>query len=85
MKLCDMEGTVDGVKNFSVVVKKRGEEIVFIKKIVKGSVNDSYGIDVARLAGLPDSVVKRARKVLAEIESKNRGPRQSRLNPGLTR
>ncbi len=67
-ELCDMEGTVDGVKNYSVVVKKRGEEIVFIKKIVRGGVNDSYGIDVARLAGLPESVVRRARKVLSEIE-----------------
>lgn len=80
-ELCDMEGTVDGVKNYSVVVKKRGEEIVFIKKIVKGSVNDSYGIDVARLAGLPDNVVKRARKVLAEIESKKPRPEATSLKP----
>lgn len=68
-ELCDMEGTVDGVKNYSVVVKKRGEEIVFIKKIVRGGVNDSYGIDVARLAGLPDGVIRRARKILDEIEA----------------
>jgi len=76
-ELCDMEGTVDGVKNYSVVVKKRGEEIVFIKKIVRGGVNDSYGIDVARLAGLPDSVVRRARKVLSEIEKGGTAGRQA--------
>ncbi len=68
-ELCDMEGRVDGVKNFSVVVKKRGEEIVFIKKIVPGGVNDSYGVDVARLAGLPESVIRRAHRILVDMEN----------------
>jgi DNA mismatch repair protein MutS len=69
-ELCALEGIVDGVKNYNIVVKKRGEDIIFIKKIVPGGANDSYGIEVAKLAGLPDKVVKRARAVLAEIERK---------------
>ena len=69
-ELCALEGIVEGVKNYNIVVKKRGEDIIFIKKIVPGGANDSYGIEVAKLAGLPDKVVKRARAVLAEIERK---------------
>ncbi|MBQ2326069.1 MAG: DNA mismatch repair protein MutS, partial [Clostridia bacterium] len=82
-ELCDMEGTVPGVRNYSIVVKKNGEEIVFIKKIVRGGVNDSYGIDVAKLAGLPDSVVRRARKVLREIEESAPAPEKpQRIDDG---
>ena len=69
-ELCALEGIVDGVKNYNIVVKKRGDDIIFIKKIVRGGANDSYGIEVAKLAGLPDKVVKRARAVLTEIERK---------------
>ncbi|MBO7275007.1 MAG: DNA mismatch repair protein MutS, partial [Clostridia bacterium] len=69
-ELCAMEGTVQGVKNYNIVVKKHGDSIVFIKKIVRGGTNDSYGIDVAKLAGIPDSVIKRAKEVLTEIEDK---------------
>ena len=69
-ELCALEGVVEGVKNYNIVVKKRGDDIIFIKKIVPGGANDSYGIEVAKLAGLPDKVVKRAKAVLAEIERK---------------
>ncbi|MBO5973605.1 MAG: DNA mismatch repair protein MutS, partial [Clostridia bacterium] len=69
-ELCAMEGSVQGVKNYNIVVKKHGDSIVFIKKIVRGGTNDSYGIDVAKLAGIPDSVIKRAKEVLTEIEDK---------------
>jgi len=82
-ELCDMEGKVPGVRNYSIVVKKNGDEIVFIKKIVRGGVNDSYGIDVAKLAGLPDSVVRRARKVLREIEESAPAPEKpQRIDDG---
>ena len=72
-ELCAMEGTVNGVKNYNIVVKKHGDSIVFIKKIVRGGTNDSYGIDVAKLAGIPDSVIKRAKEVLTEIEERAGG------------
>lgn len=70
-ELCEMEGTVSGVKNYNVAVKKHGDGIIFLKKIVRGGTSDSYGIDVAKLAGLPDGVIKRAKEVLKDIESKS--------------
>ncbi len=67
-ELCELENTVPGVKNYNVVVKKRGDGIVFIKKIVRGGASDSYGIEVGKLAGLPDSVIRRAKEVLKMVE-----------------
>ncbi len=67
-ELCELEAGVSGVKNYNIVVKKRGDEIIFIKKIVRGGANDSYGIEVGKLAGLPDSVIRRAKEVLKSIE-----------------
>ncbi len=67
-ELIDLENTLDGVKNYSIAVKKHGDSIRFLRKIVSGGVDDSYGIEVAKLAGLPDQVVKRARKLLTEME-----------------
>ena len=59
-------------------MKKRGDEIIFIKKIVPGGVSDSYGIEVAKLAGLPEAVIRRAKAVLADIET-----RQPQVLPSL--
>ena len=67
-ELCALEGSAEGVRNYNVVVKKHGDDIIFIKKIVPGGVSDSYGIEVAKLAGLPDSVIRRAKEVLAQTE-----------------
>ena len=75
-ELCAMEGAVQGVKNYNIVVKKHGDSIVFIKKIVRGGTSDSYGIDVAKLAGIPESVIKRAKEVLADIEERAGGVKQ---------
>jgi len=80
-ELCEMEGVISGVKNYNIVVKKRGEEIIFIKKIVPGGASDSYGIDVARLAGLPEKVIRRAKTLLTEIEQRSAGSRESRTAP----
>ncbi|MEA4921185.1 MAG: DNA mismatch repair protein MutS [Clostridiaceae bacterium] len=80
-ELCDMEGVIEGIKNYSVVVKKRGDEIVFIKKIVRGGVNDSYGIEVAKLAGLPDNVVRRAKSILRDIEAGGDGEKGAGRKP----
>ena len=67
-ELIKLEDEIDGVKNFSVAVKKRGEDIKFLRKIVPGGVDDSYGIDVAKLAGLPNKVLNRAKALLTEME-----------------
>ncbi|MBQ7364880.1 MAG: DNA mismatch repair protein MutS [Clostridia bacterium] len=71
-ELCELEGTVEGVVNYSIIAKKKDRGIVFLRKIVKGAADDSYGIEVAQLAGLPQSVIKRAKEVLATLEKGNR-------------
>ena len=68
-ELTELENTVDGVKNYNISVKKRGDDITFLRRIVRGCADGSYGIEVAKLAGVPDSVVKRARQVLSQLES----------------
>ena len=66
-ELTSLEGECDGVVNYNIAAKKRGEDIIFLRKIVKGPTDDSYGIEVAKLAGVPSEVVKRAKAVLAEM------------------
>lgn len=68
-ELTAMEGMIDGVKNYSIAVKKRGDDITFLRRIVLGGADQSFGIEVAKLAGVPDSVVKRAKVILKELES----------------
>ena len=70
-ELTELEGSVDGVKNYNIAVKKRGEDITFLRRIIRGGADGSYGIDVARLAGVPKTVVKRARVILKELEDTN--------------
>jgi len=67
-ELTVLEGKVPGVKNYNIAAKKRGDSIIFLRKIVRGSSDDSYGIEVAKLAGIPDNIIKRAREVLNELE-----------------
>ncbi|MBR7081476.1 MAG: DNA mismatch repair protein MutS [Oscillospiraceae bacterium] len=67
-ELTAMEGLIDGVKNFSISAKKRGGELIFLRKIVPCAADDSYGIEVAALAGVPDNVVKRAKDILKSLE-----------------
>jgi len=68
-ELTQLENCLDGIKNYSVAVKKHGDDITFLRKIVRGGTDDSYGIEVAALAGVPKSVIKRAKEVLKNIES----------------
>jgi DNA mismatch repair protein MutS len=75
-ELIALEGKIAGVKNFSIAVKKRGNEIKFLRKIMPGGIDDSYGIDVARLAGVPAKVLKRARDVLTALETERAAPRR---------
>ena len=72
-ELCELEGKVDGVKNYSIAVKKRGDDITFLRKIVRGGTDDSFGIEVAALAGVPKEVVRRAKEVLVKVESGGEG------------
>ncbi len=65
-----LEDQIGGVKNYSIACKKRGDSVTFLRRIVRGGADDSYGIEVAALAGLPKQVITRAKEVLAEIESK---------------
>ena len=67
-ELTDLARTAEGVKNFSVAVKEWGDDILFLRKIIPGGTNRSYGIQVARLAGVPEDVVSRARDVLKNLE-----------------
>ncbi len=69
-ELTDMEKEFSSVKNYNTAVKKRGDDITFLRRIVKGSVDDSYGIEVSKLAGIPDSIIKRAHEILYELENK---------------
>ena len=58
---------MEGVKNYRIAVKKRGDDITFLRKIVRGGADESYGIEVAALAGVPDRVIKRAKEILSGI------------------
>lgn len=68
-ELTAMEGMLDGIKNYSIAVKKRGDDITFLRRIVRGGADQSFGIEVAKLAGIPNSVIKRAKVILKELES----------------
>ena len=74
-ELTSLEQELPGVKNYNVAVHARGEDIVFLRKVVPGGADRSYGIEVAKLAGLPETVLKRAREILRELESQSAQPR----------
>ena len=65
-ELTEMENELDGIKNYNISVKKRGDDIIFLRRIVRGGADDSYGIEVAKLGGIPDSVIKRAKQILKQ-------------------
>ena len=73
-ELSTMEDKLPNVKNYNIAVKKRGEQMIFLRKIVPGAADDSYGIEVARLAGIPNPVISRAREILAELEAEGAAP-----------
>ena len=66
-ELTALEALVDGVKNYNVSVKKRGDDVTFLRKIVRGGADESYGVEVAKLAGVPAPVIARAKEILAEL------------------
>jgi len=68
-ELAEMEEVLGSVKNYNVAVKKRGDDITFLRKIVRGAADESYGIEVGKLAGIPDAIIKRAYEILKDLES----------------
>ncbi|MEE0968952.1 MAG: DNA mismatch repair protein MutS [Clostridia bacterium] len=72
-ELTSLEDEFDGIINYNIAAKKRGDSITFLRKIVRGGTDDSYGIEVAKLAGLPNDVIKRAKEILAAIEKTSAG------------
>ena len=66
-ELTELEGKIDSVNNYCIAVKEKGDDIVFLRKIVKGGADKSYGIQVAKLAGVPDSVINRAKDIVEEL------------------
>ena len=74
-ELAALEGAVEGVHNYSISAKKQGGSLVFLRKIVPGSADDSYGIEVAKLAGVPDNFINKAKGYLRELESGAGGPK----------
>lgn len=67
-ELTELENILDSVKNYNIAVKKRGDEITFLRRIVPGGADDSYGIEVSKLAGIPDSIIARAHEILSQLE-----------------
>jgi len=67
-ELTCLEGQLPGVKNYSIAAKKRKEDVVFLRKIVRGGADQSYGVEVAKLAGVPERVIQRSREILEELE-----------------
>ena len=70
-ELTELEEKLEGVKNYNIAVKEKGEDIIFLRKILKGGTDESYGIHVARLAGVPKAVTKKADEILSTLERKN--------------
>lgn len=72
-ELSVMEQIIDGVNNYNIAVKKKGDDITFLRRIVSGGADDSYGIEVAKLAGVPDCIISRAKEILYELENGKSG------------
>ncbi len=70
-ELTELEDKIEGIKNYSIAVKEKGEDIIFLRKIIRGGADESYGIHVARLAGVPKVVTKKADEILRSLERKN--------------
>src|SRR5699024_9936111 len=85
-ELTELEEKLDGVKNYSVAVKEKGEVIIFLRKIVPGGTDESYGVHVAKLAGVPKAVTKRANEILRNLERKSilSSKKQEKENKNVT-
>lgn len=80
-ELTSLEKTVKGVRNYNIAAVKRGDDITFLRRILPGAADESYGVEVAKLAGLPECVIERAKKILSELESSNPKPKRRQQKP----
>ena len=78
-ELTELEGKIQGIKNYCIDVKKNGEDIIFLRKIIRGGADDSYGVQVARLAGLPQSVLDRAANILKQLENSDLAKKEAKI------
>jgi DNA mismatch repair protein MutS len=83
-ELTELEGKLTGVNNYCIAVKENGDDIVFLRKIIKGGADRSYGIQVARLAGIPDMVLDRAKEISEEISENDLIERIQKMNVGTS-
>ena len=82
-ELTEIENELQGIKNYNVAVKKRGDDITFLRRIVKGAADDSYGIEVAKLSGIPESVISRAKDILKKVETEGVVTYKTVTNPEM--
>ena len=80
-ELTSLESSVKGVKNYKIAAVKRGDDITFLRRILPGAADESYGVEVAKLAGLPECVIERAKKILAELENTSPKPKKRQTKP----
>ncbi|MGM9680825.1 MAG: DNA mismatch repair protein MutS [Eubacteriales bacterium] len=81
-ELTDLAATHEGVVNYHIAAKKKGDGVVFLRKIISGAADDSYGIEVAALAGIPKEIIKRAKEVLAKLEEQAAAPKPQKKQEG---
>ena len=81
-ELSALEGSIPGVVNYNITAKKQGGKLIFLRKIVRGAADDSYGIEVAKLAGIPDGVIARAKAYLKELEAAGALLNVEKADPG---
>lgn len=78
-ELTELEGKITGIKNYCISVKEKGEDIIFLRKIIRGGADGSYGIQVARLAGVPQTVIDRAKEILRELEDADISKKETKV------
>lgn len=83
-ELTKLEGTLEGVKNYNIAAKKSGDDLIFLRRIVRGGADESYGIEVAKLSGVPDVIISRAKMILAELEAGGENVSTARTLPEKT-
>ena len=77
-ELTELEDKIDGVKNYCISVKENGDDIIFLRKIIRGGADESFGVQVAKLAGVPYGVINRAKEILQELEDADIGKKQKK-------
>ncbi|MBO6061996.1 MAG: DNA mismatch repair protein MutS, partial [Clostridia bacterium] len=82
-ELTELEGKLEGVRNYRITVKEHGEDIIFLRRIMRGGADKSFGIQVARLAGLPYSLIERAKEILRQLEDSDINNAASRVKKAM--